>query len=477
MKPVLPLLLSLMAGLAACSAGHDTVVIENVTIVSAHEGVPDGPVNVLLRDGVIAAISAEPVAVETSTDRIDGTGRYLTPGLMDSHHHVAFVPGMGAMGVSPADEHEALVAEYMAQQPRSLLYHGVTQILDPGPLQAWRVFEAIDQRPDYFRCGEIPNDVDGYPINQRDDPAMTGLYPYRLDGTESPEDVVERIAADGAICVKLYLEDGFGAASDWPLLDPDTLVRIRDAAHARNMPVIAHANAIDMYQLALDVELDVLGHGLWNWQWPEGDPPVAETLQRLHDQGAGYMPTHGVMQGLSDHLRPQMLDDPMFVDVVPANLLRWYREGGADWFAEELAADFPPDMPREEIAAIFGYGVGRAQRATAYLDALGHPLLLASDCPGSPTFANQPGLCTLREIESLAEAGVSPVAILEAGTINPARQFGLDSRYGTVEIGKTANLLLLRDNPRVDAVAWNAIDLVILNGNPIERESLSVRAR
>ena len=475
MKLVLSLVLAMAAILSACSAKPVEVVIEGVEIVSVHEGVPAGPVNVLLRDGVISAISSDLVVANGSAERIDGSGRFLAPGLMDSHHHVAFIPGLGAIGVSPASDNEALVAAYMAQQPRSLLYHGVTQILDPGPLLAWQDFEAQDLRPDFFRCGEIPNEPAGYPINQRDDPAMTGLYPYRLDGADTVEIVVDRIAEEGAICVKLYLEDGFGAASEWPILGHDILVRIRDAARARDMPVIAHANAIDMYQLALDAELDILGHGMWNWQWPEGDPPVAETLQRLHAQGAGYMSTHQVMSGLSGQLRARTLDDPMLADVVPASLMDWYRAGGADWFADELASDFPPDMAREEVADIFGFGVVRAQRATAYLYELGHPLLLASDCPGSPTSANQPGLCTLREIESLAEAGVAPEAILAAGTINPARQFGLDAHYGTVEVGKIANLLLLTEDPRVDAAAWNSIETVILHGEPIVRESLSAQ--
>ncbi|WP_323761106.1 amidohydrolase family protein [Maricaulis sp.] len=462
-------------GLAGCTSERDELLIENVVIVSAERESASDAMNVLIRDGVIAEISAEPIQSDRSATRIDGSGRFLTPGLMDSHHHVAFVPGMGAMGVAPAREQEALVAAYMAQQPRSLLYFGVTQILDPAPLLAWRDFAAISQRPDFFRCGEIPNEEAGYPINQRDDADMVSLYPYRITATQTPERVVERIAADGAICVKVYLEDGFGAESEWPLYDAEILGRIRDAARAHELPLLAHANAIDMYQIALDADVDVLAHGLWNWQWPEGDPPVAEVLQRVHEQGVGYMPTHRVMAGLGEHLLPARMDAPEYADIVPANLLDWYRAGGADWFADELAADFPPDMPREEMAAIFGYGVGRVQRATAFLEQAGHPLLLASDCPGSPTSANQPGLCTRLEIESLAQSGVSPESVFRAGTINPARQFGLEARYGTVEVGKVANLLLLEANPRLDIAAWDTIQTVILHGEPLARDDLKAR--
>lgn len=469
------ILLILTLGLAACTPPPDGLLIENVTIVSAHLDAPSTPQNVLIRDGVIAEISVEPITAGRRAHRIDASGRFLTPGLMDSHHHVAFVPGMGAMGVTPATDYPALVEAYMAQQPLSLLYFGVTQILDPAPLLAWTEFEAAPLAPDLMRCGEIPNAAEGYPLNQREDGDALVLYPYRIEGDATPETVVARIAADGGICVKIYLEDGFGAATGWPLFDAALLARIRDAAHAHGLPVIVHANAIDMYQIALDARLDILGHGLWNWQWPEGEPPVAATLDRLVEQGTGYMPTHGVMAGLGDQLRAGALDDPRLADVVPAALLDWYRTGEGQWFADELAADFPPGMPREEMADIFGYGVGRAQRATAYLHGQGHPLLLTSDCPGSPTFVNQPGLCTWREILSLAEAGVSLQAILEAGTINPARQFGLEAEYGTVEAGKIANLLILSANPLEDVTAWDRIETIVLHGEAISRETLAVQ--
>ena len=154
-------------------------------------------------------------------------------------------------------------------------------------------------------------------------------------------------------------------------------------------------------------------------------------------------------------------------------LLAWYRSDAAQWFANELASDFPPNMPREEMAAILERGYARAKRATSYLASAGHPLLLGSDCPGSPTYANQPGLCTFREIQSLAEAGVAPDAIFRAATINNAAQFRIDDAYGTVEEGKIANLLLLTANPLVNADAWNEIDTVILHGEPITREELA----
>lgn len=461
------------ACLAACSAqADDGWVLRDVVLVSPERDAPLAGQSVWIRDGRIEAILAADADLPAGVEIIDGEGRYLVPGLMDSHHHVSLIPGMGPASIAVAADNPDLVALYMDQQPRSLLYHGVTQILDPSPLNAWPEFEASDVRPDLFRCGEIPT-PGGYPGNQQADGAEAGLHSYELDPAQPgmADALVEQMVADGAICVKLYIEDGFGAANDWPVFTGETLGEIREAAHARNLPVLAHANAIDMYQIALDAELDVLAHGLWNWNWPEGDPPVVETLDRLAASGTGYMPTLMVMSGISDQLRADTLDDPGLEPVVPPALMAFYRAGGSAFFTEELASDFPPDMPREEMADIMGFAIRRDQQATAYLHQNGHPLLLASDCPGSPNHANQPGLCTYREMVMMAEAGVSLQAIFEAGTINNARRFGLEADYGTLEPGKIANLLLLEANPLEDVTAWDRIDTVILHGEAHERDS------
>ncbi len=69
----------------------------------------------------------------------------------------------------------------------------------------------------------------------------------------------------------------------------------------------------------------------------------------------------------------------------------------------------------------------------------------------------------------MADAGVSLDAILAAATINNARQFHMDKDYGTVEVGKVANLLLLKQNPLTTVDAWSNIHQVILHGDVFER--------
>jgi imidazolonepropionase-like amidohydrolase len=104
-------------------------------------------------------------------------------------------------------------------------------------------------------------------------------------------------------------------------------------------------------------------------------------------------------------------------------------------------------------------------------------MLLGSDTPSAPTYGNQPGYDTFREMRLMAASGIPLSAIFAAGTINNARQIGLDKDYGTIEKGKVANLLLLEANPLSSVEAWSKIDTVILRGEPIARETLAANAK
>ena len=75
----------------------------------------------------------------------------------------------------------------------------------------------------------------------------------------------------------------------------------------------------------------------------------------------------------------------------------------------------------------------------------------------------------------MVEAGVELVDVLAAATINNAKRFNLQAHYGTVESGKVANVLLLNKNPLETIGAWDSIEFVILHGQVIERESLTVQ--
>lgn len=464
------------------------LLIENVTLVSPQLAAPLSNRHVLVRDGRIVQVSEQAIAAK-GMKRLDGRGKFLTPGLMDSHVHVTDI---GAIGYEPNPALDPLREAYFRQQPRSYLYFGVTQLLHlHGYEQGLATFNAQPRHPDLFRCIGVTA-LDGYPsafidksVRYKDmptyifEPANAAQHPMPQGedpAAHTPEEVVNRIATTDARCVKVFIETGFGGSRDWPILSAVMLKRVRDAAHQRGLLVIAHANALDTQRMALDAKVDVIAHGLWSWNeygsQPNVPAAIAAHLTKIRDQRVGYQPTLRVLYATADLFRADTLKDPMYAKVVPRTLLDWYGTEAGQWYKQAVRSDFggAPDM---KIMQGHFQVAERGMRAARYLHQLGHPLLLASDTPSSPTYGNQPGYDTYREMRAMAQAGISLAAIFQAGTINNARQFKLDRDYGTVEPGKIANLLLLKANPLETIRAWSQIDKVVLKGEVIERETLA----
>lgn len=461
---------------------NGNLLIEPVTVLSPELDGALSNQQVLIRDGIIVRLAEAGTALAPSDllglERLNGQNLYLTPGLMDSHVHVSDAPGL--LSARAGD----YLPEFFRQQPRSYLYFGVTQLLDlSSSQQGIAIFTQQLQVPDLWHCGAAPV-AGGYGNPHSEHPNViqqhTIKQPTSGEQANTPAIVVKRIVDSGAHCLKIFIEDGFGDASHLPLYSKETLKEIRIQASHYQLPLFAHANAYDMQQIALESKVDVLAHGLWNWTGMSTTPQGAEEelaahLQKIYLAGVGYQPTLSVISRLAAMLDPDVLADPQLRHVVPAALLNWYQLDEAQWFKQELLADFGGLSASDAAARLRVIGQ-RGALAAQLLYQMGHPLLLASDTPSAPAYSHQPGYGTYLELQLMAAAGISLQAIFEAATINNARLLQLDQHYGTVSPGKVANLLLLKENPLQDIAGWDSIQTVILHGQPIERSSLSATA-
>jgi imidazolonepropionase-like amidohydrolase len=415
---------------------------------------------------------------------IDGAGRYLVPGLIDSHVHLGDIPGM-----RPDQEarHPAIAAAARAQIPRSFLYHGFTTVVDLfGEPEGSARWNAAELRPDAYFCGGAPI-ANGYPLNFLPEElrarAPYVLYDERQPGpiagiadpaSHTPSAVVERMAADGAICVKTFYEPGFGGARDLPTPTLEMVRALVEAAHARGLPVVLHANSKSAQEFALAAGVDVIAHGLWNGIDRADEMLGAEDealLRQIARAGIGYQPTFQVLSGEVDLLDGAYLTDPNLAHAYPAGLIEWYRGEEGGWFREQVFGRFGERDP----APIWRLLLRRLDRVVATLAGGGGRLLFGSDTPSAPTYANPPGLNGLLEMRRWAGAGIGEAELLRALTLENARAFGLAGEIGSVEPGKRAHLLLLRENPLESVDAYDAIETVFLAGRPIERERLSAR--
>jgi imidazolonepropionase-like amidohydrolase len=479
---------------AATQLQAGDVWIQDVTLISPERSAPLAHAHVVVRVGRIASVGVDaPGAASPGVTVVHGAGKYLVPGLIDGHVHLAGVPGMSPEQEAAMPE---AVAEYDRQLPRSYLYFGFTAIVELNVIDRPRLdrLRAADPGPAIFDCGNSLPLAHGYPMvympaamrfdaypNFLYDPAQKATIPKKFVPTDhSPEAAVGRVAAGGGRCVKAFYEPGFDPrVGKLPVPTVSLMNDVREASHRRKLPLLLHANSVDAHRFAAAVKPDAVVHGMWNWgqeaAGAEVPVQVREVLDAERQAGVAMMPTSRVIGGLADLFVPGFLDDPHLPHVLPARIIVWYRTKDGQSFAREVTQAMV-GRSREGRREVLVNTQARGQRAAVYFARKGGRILFGSDTPSAPTYANPPGYNGYLELRELESAGISPKQLLSAATAENARFFGL-ADYGTIEPGKIASLLILRSDPLVSTAAFDAIEIVIVKGRVLRREALSAAAR
>src|SRR5262245_29747018 len=140
-------------------ATNDGVVITGVTLISPELSQPRPNATVMIRGGRIKDIGTG-TPIGPHAQKIDGTGRFLIPGLIDSHVHLG---SMAPLNDEVIESRPELLQAYRLQLPRSYLAFGFTTVVDldlKRETAAW--FEAAPDRPKLCSCGRGVRIVGGY---------------------------------------------------------------------------------------------------------------------------------------------------------------------------------------------------------------------------------------------------------------------------------------------------------------------------
>jgi imidazolonepropionase-like amidohydrolase len=419
---------------------------------------------------------------------VSGKGQFLIPGLIDSHVHLASVPGMNFP--EPEGKRE-MIKEYFRQLPRSYLYYGYTTLVDLAVIdrQALENFKQGPLHPDLYDCGQSLPFANGYPMsfvppetrfklfpNFIYDPAQASSIPAEYRPKDhTPAADVARVKESGGICVKTYFERGFGRDRHLPVMGPDVLAGISKATTQDDLVLMMHANSFEAQKFAVEGGVDVIAHGMWNWGDLDNETELTAGMKTLLDQiverKIGYQPTIQVLRGLGAYFDPEYLKMKAIPKVIPNELLEWFNSPEGKWFKKELAADDTPDAAM--LQGLDRGPIRHVRLVVAYLARKDADFLFGTDTPSAPTYGNLPGLNGYLEMQQLQKAGMSLVQILTAATIHNARRFKLDAQVGTIEPGKIANLVLLKQSPLESVDAYDSITTVWVHGKPIARESLA----
>lgn len=469
----------------------DGTYISNVMVITTETGTYKPFVGHVVTDGdKIVYVGKEEPKINGVFQKINGTGKFLIPGLIDSHVHITEVQGMLPHHM---EKYPELAEEFKTQMPRSYLYHGFTTLINLGGITEEQLssFNGQPLKPDLYHTGRSGASVaNGYPMNfapeeYRFDSAPNFIYmeseakniPEKFNPTDhTPQAVVKRIKNSGAIAVKSYYESGFRGMPKLPVPTKQIMTNLLESTHKNGLVLIVHGNSLEAHSFLSDLGVDIIAHGLWNWEKYKDVPldslpaEIKHVLDLQIRKQIGYIPTLTVIAGEEALADNEFLNDPQLKKVVPRTMLEWYNTEEGQWFAHELFADYSS----EEIHKIYGNIQAHAMLALKYLSDNEGLILFGTDTPSAPTFGNQPGHNGYWELRLMKEAGVPLDKILSSATINNANAFNLDS-LGSLAIGKKANMILMTKNPLEEIEAYNTIEKIFLGGLVIEREDLSVK--
>jgi imidazolonepropionase-like amidohydrolase len=219
----------------------------------------------------------------------------------------------------------------------------------------------------------------------------------------SPRDARQQVLAElnaGVNQIKLSMEDGYAGKSGLPKLTQEELSAIITTAHAQKVRVSGHITQAKYMGILVDAGVDDIAHLAY-------DPIPVETLQKMVDKGIYLEPTFTVFR---NYQAP--------IDICVQNLAQFVRLGGK--------------------------------------------VALGNDYNGGPGVFEL-GI-PMYEIQMMAQAGMTPMQIILAGTSHAAHVIGLEKEIGTLEPGKIADVLVVNGNPLENLEKLADLRMVIHNG-------------
>lgn len=462
------------------------VLIKNITLISSELDAPLLNQDVYLEGNKIVAIGQN--LESDAAQIIKGTGKFLTPGLIDAHTHLDGIPGMS---FEDMQANAQVVADAAQQIPKSYLYHGFTTVIDlhtsADSIARWNS-QVI--RPTAYFCGAAPM-KDGYPMRFIPKPLRYQITPYFLmDGgpvpegidasQHTPQSVITRMKSEGAICVKTHYESGFGGRGNWPVPSLTLIRELKNEAKKAGLPVLLHANAQVAQRFGNEAGVDMFAHGMWTWDDQTANSlssGITDILDKTIKQRIYFQPTVQVLYGERDVFNPEYLKQNALSNVLPKSVIDWYATAAGQSYRNNMA-----QLPyvknllmQNKWRDINALPIQRVMQTLTYMASNGAMLSFGSDTPSDMTFANPHGLNGRFEMKRWQEAGVTPEQFLKAATLNNAEFFNLEEKMGSIQIGKQADLLILKENPLLSIDAFDSIETVISEGKVLARESLSAR--
>jgi imidazolonepropionase-like amidohydrolase len=393
--------------------GSKITVIKNVRVFDGEKVIPEA--TVVISGRTVAAVGPG-LPVPPEAEIVDGAGKTLLPGLIDSHVHIWSEDGLRQAAVFGVT---VLVDMFTSVE----FVSGVKKAQETGPRSmAYLVSSRTVATAPGGHCTEY------------------GLKIPTISGPDEAQAFVDARIAEGSDFIKIIYDDGKTYGFTLPTISRETMAAVIAAAHARNKLAVVHAASLRACREALEAGADVLAHLHFD------DAIDPEFGKLATSKKAFVIPTFSVLASMNGSPDPAGVAE----DAALAPYLR--------------DEDF--QMLRQKSAIKTAPGAyAAAEKTMKQLRDAGVPILAGTDTsnPGTAFGAALHG-----EMELLVRAGMTPLEVLTSATSLPADVFGLGG-MGRVKPGGRADLVLVEGDPLTDIKATRFIAAVWKDGARIDR--------
>lgn len=457
---VVTLILILFSSELFAQENAASMAITGVVLIDGTGKKPVKDATIIIRNGKIAC--AGECNIPEGIKVIKREGKYVIPGLIDSHVHYS---ASGWIDSFPLPEVADVSQEYPYQEVlddlkknperfhNSYLCSGVTAIFDTGGYP-W-VFDirqkaANSIAPHYYTTGPLLSFAE-YII-----PDVPAAEDFLFSITKRENmikgmDLLIKRNADGVNIHNIH-----DAVNNDVLKDRlNYIVRKAENTGIRSM---AFSRSLEAAKLAIKAGVKILIYSI------ERDIVDEEFLTLAKENDLIYVPTLGVAKGLEYAFKGYFPEDEISLDCIDSltrkkllSTRNYYKIEESEPTAEEKSAEILrsnilPDaesttekVRKENLRKINSAGIKIAMGSSA-----GVPLLVH-------------GPASHHEMYAMAAAGLSPMEVIVASTRNGALLIG-NKNIGTIERGKVADLVILNSNPLEDIKNISDIEMVFRRG-------------
>ncbi|MGO9127437.1 MAG: amidohydrolase family protein [Terriglobales bacterium] len=424
------------------------LIIENVTVIDVTGAPAQTHRTVIVQDGHIQGIY-ETKRARKGALHINGTGKFLIPGLWDMHVHTVFG------GWFPQGKEIALSL---------FIANGVTGVRDMGG-----ELDVLQQWKKEIAAGTLLG------------PRMVIAGPM-LDGPQPrfPSSVAIATPDEGRRAVDDLKRRGVDFIKLQSLIPRDAVFAIADEARNQGIPFAGHvpdavraSEASNAGQKSFEHLIGIFeGSSPLEDEFLKGpktetkflttyDPARAAALFALLAKNHTWQCPTLVWERGGNLIEETDFDHDARARYVPAywKAVTWKR------FTDQVTHEFNVD----DLATRRRFVAKELEVVKAMHDA-GIQFLAGTDTASGVYIF--PGFSLHEELQRFVAAGFTPLEALQTATLNPARFLGLDDQLGTVEKGKLADLVLLDANPLDDIRNTQRITAVFVNGRYLSRADL-----